>query len=191
MVDLAALRSARPDLLDQAAAEWSRIGAGFGKQVRALRSEAQPLFDGTTWTGAAADAASTSLSGLSSQLGSTEEDTSTMASLLRDAAAGIRDAQAVLRAAEDVAARNRLTIGPDGSVSAGSPAPLIRQQTMLGEAASPAAGEVADLVRRALAVAGDVDAQITARLKGSRRSRPPLARSCWMPGSSPGSSTIP
>ena len=167
MVDLAALRSARPDLLDQAAAAWSRIGAGFGNQVRVLRSDvARPLFDGTTWTGAAADAASTSLSGLSSRLGGTEEDTSTMTSLLRDAATGVRDAQAVLRAAEDVAARSRLTIGPDGSVSAGSPPPLTRpQQALLGGALSGAAGEVADLVRRALAVAGEVDAQITARLK--------------------------
>ncbi len=166
MVVLAALRSARPELLDQAAAAWSRIGAGFGNQVRALRIDvAQPLFDGTTWTGAAADAASTSLSGLSSQLGTTEEDSSTMASLLRDAAAGIRDAQSMLRAAEDVAARSRLTIGPDGSVSASPPPLLGPRQPLLGAAPSPAAGEVADLVRRALAVAREVDAQITARLK--------------------------
>ena len=167
MVDLAALRSARPDLLDQAAAEWSSIGAGLGTQVSALQSEvAQPLFDGTTWTGMAADAASTNLTSLSTQLGTTEEYTSTMATLLRDAASGVRDAQSVLRAAEEVAAQNRLTIGPDGSVSASSPPPLMGpQQALLGEAPSPAMGEVADLVRRAIAVADEVDAQITARLK--------------------------
>ncbi len=167
MVDLAALRSARPDLLDQAAAEWSRIGAGFGNQVSALRGDvAQPLFDGTTWTGTAADAASTRLSGLSAQLDSTEEYTATMATLLRDAASGVRDAQSVLRAAEEVAAQNRLTIGPDGSVLASSPPPLMgRQQPVLGAAPSPAMGEVADLIRRALAVAGEVDTQVTARLK--------------------------
>ena len=48
-----------------------------------------------------------------------------MATLLRDAASGVRDAQSVLRAAEEVAAQNRLTIGPDGSVSASSPPPLM------------------------------------------------------------------
>ncbi len=167
MVDLAALRSARPDLLDQAAAEWSSIGAGFATQVSALRGDvAQPLFDGTTWTGTAADAASASLTRLTAQLGTTGQYTSTMATLLRDAAAGVRDAQSVLRAAEEVAAQNRLTIGPDGSVSASSPPPLMGpQQPILGEAPSPAMGEVADLVRRALAVAGEVDEQITARLK--------------------------
>ena len=167
MVDLAALRSARPDLFDRAADAWSRIGAGFGTQVRALRSDVvQPLFDGSTWTGTAADAASTNLSGLSAQLDTTEEYTATMATLLRDAAAGVRDAQALLRAAEDVAARSRLMIGADGSVSASSPPPLLGpQQMMLGEAPSPAMGEVADLVRRALAVAGEVDTQVTARLK--------------------------
>ncbi len=78
----------------------------------------------------------------------------------------VRDAQSVLRAAEEVAAQNRLTIGPDGSVSASSPPPLMgAQQAMLGAAPSPAMGEVADLVRRAMAAADEVDSQITARLQ--------------------------
>src|SRR6266568_4341881 len=39
MVDLTALRSARPDLLDQAAGAWSRLGNDFGKQAAALRGD--------------------------------------------------------------------------------------------------------------------------------------------------------
>jgi Alpha/beta hydrolase len=167
MVDLTALRSARPDLLDQAAGAWSRLGNDFGKQAAALRSDVvEPLFGASTWAGAAADAASANLSDLSSHLATTDDDASVMATLLRDAAAGVRDAQSVLRAAENMAAQYRLTIGPDGSVSPATPAPLTGpQQPLPGEAPSPAAADVADLVRRALAVASEVDAQITARLK--------------------------
>src|ERR1035441_2077235 len=89
------------------------------------------------------------------------------ASLLRDAASGIGDAQSVLRAAEDLAAQNKLTIGADGSVSAEPAPPLLAgagPASLLVQAPSPAAGEVADLVGRALSVADDVDTQITARL---------------------------
>lgn len=171
-MDLAALRSALPDVLDRAAADWQALGDRLGTQVAAMRSEVtQPLFGSGAWVGRAADAADANLNNLAKQLGITQDDTSTMTVLLRDAAAGVRDAQSLLLAAENLAAQNRLTIGPDGSVSAAPASPLVGSLSapLLGEALPPAAGEVADLVRRALAVASDVDAQITARLRELQR----------------------
>ena len=168
MVDVAALRSAQPDLLERAAGEWQMLGGRAGSQVTALRGEVMgQLFGAGEWTGMAADAASASLGSLSGQLSVTGEYAAAMASLLRDAASGIGDAQSVLRAAEDLAAQNKLTIGADGSVSAEPAPPLLAgagPASLLVQAPSPAAGEVADLVGRALSVADDVDTQITARL---------------------------
>jgi Alpha/beta hydrolase len=166
MVDLAALRSAQPDLLNSAAGDWQALGARLGSQVTALQAEVmEPLFGTGDWTGIAANAASASLDNLSKQLSVTEDYAATMTSLLHDAAGGVRDAQSWLQAAENLAAQNRLTIGADGTVSAAPAPPLVRSgSASLVEAPSPAMGEVADLVGRALTVANDVDAQITARL---------------------------
>jgi hypothetical protein len=167
MVDLAALRSAQPGLLDSAAGDWQALGARLGSQVTALQAEVmEPLFGTGDWTGMAANAANASLDNLSKQLSVTQDYAATMTSLLHDAAGGVRDAQSWLQAAENLAAQNRLTIGGDGTVSAPPAPPLVGSgsASLLVVAPSPAMGEVADLVSRALAVANDVDAQITARL---------------------------
>lgn len=185
MVDVAALRSAQPDLLERAAGEWQMLGGRAGSQVTALHSDVMgPLFGAGEWTGMAADAASASLSSLARQLSVTGEYAATMASLLRDAASGIGDAQSVLREAENLAARSKLTIGADGSVSAEPAPPLLGGPgpvSLLAEAPSAAAGEVADLVARALTVADDVDKQITARLAelGKFAGASPAAASQW------------
>ena len=168
MVDVAALRLAQPGLLERAAGEWQMLGGRAGSQVTALHGEVMgPLFGAGEWTGMAADAASASLSSLARRLSVTGEYAAAMASLLRDAASGIGDAQSVLRAAENLAARSKLTIGVDGSVSAEPAPPLLGgpgSASLLAAAPSAAAGEVADLVARALTVADEVDAQVTARL---------------------------
>ena len=170
MVDLAALRSAEPGELDRAAGSWKDIAGQAGSQVTALRGEViQPLASGGTWVGSAADAAVNELDTGVRQLSVTQDYAETMAALLRDAATGIGDAQAYLRAADNLAAENHLTIGTDGSVSAPAEPPLIGSQpASLFEAPPAAVGEVSDLLRRALAIADDVDTQITARLRDLR-----------------------
>jgi Alpha/beta hydrolase len=172
VVDLAALRWAQPGLLDRAADEWQMLSTRLGSQETALRSDVmQPLFGTGDWTGMAADAASASLGSLSRQLSVTQDYAATMTSLLRDAAGGVRDAQSLLRAAENLAAQNRLTIGADGGVSAEPAPPLLGgpgSASLLAQP-PPAAGEVADLVARALSVADAVDGQITARFLDLRK----------------------
>ncbi|HUL24699.1 MAG TPA: hypothetical protein VLW44_02875 [Streptosporangiaceae bacterium] len=174
MVDLAALRSAVPGVLEKAAGDWQAIGDRFGSQVTAFRSDVvQPLFGEGAWIGQAADAANASLEGLSGELAVTHEYTATMTSLLRDAVSGIRDAQALLHAAENIAAANRLVIGPDGSVSEAPMPPLAPGASsggpVLTQAPSPAASEVSDLVGRALSLANEVDARVTAGLQQIQR----------------------
>jgi hypothetical protein len=108
MVDVAALRLAQPGLLERAAGEWQMLGGRAGSQVTALHGEVMgPLFGAGEWTGMAADAASASLGSLSGQMSVTGEYAAAMASLLRDAASGIGDAQSVLREAENLAARSK------------------------------------------------------------------------------------
>src|SRR5262249_6258339 len=77
----------------------------------------------------------------------------TMALVMRDAATGVEDAQAVLRTAEDLAAASHVTIGADGSVTAQGPM------------AGPAEARGSALVQGAPAIAAETDAQITARLR--------------------------
>jgi Alpha/beta hydrolase len=169
MVNVAALRAAQPGLLDRASGDWQALSTRLGSQVSALRSDVlQPLFDNGDWAGAAANAARANLSNLSGELSVTQDYAKAMTSLLRDAASGIQDAQSWLQAADNLAAQNNLTIGADGTVSAAPAPPLLagsQPASLLTAAPSPAIGEVADLVGRALAVADDVDAQITARLQ--------------------------
>jgi Alpha/beta hydrolase len=96
MVDVAALRLAQPGLLERAAGEWQMLGGRAGSQVTALHGEVMgPLFGAGEWTGMAADAASASLSSLARRLSVTGEYAAAMASLLRDAASGIGDAQSL------------------------------------------------------------------------------------------------
>ena len=92
-----------------------------------------------------------------------------MAALYRDAAMGVSDAQALLRTAEDLAASHGLVIEASGEVSlaapvvAGAGARLAESEAMV-TAIPPAAQAVADLVGRALALAGEVDNQVSAQL---------------------------
>lgn len=170
MVDLAALRSAAPGLLEKAAGDWQAIGDRLGTQITAFRTDVlQPLFIDGAWAGQAAGAANTNLQALSQELTVTREYTATMASLLRDAATGIRDAQALLTAAGNLAAASRLVIGPDGSVTETAMPPLVGGASPAGpvwaQAPSPAASEVSDLIGRALTLANEVDARIAAGLQ--------------------------
>lgn len=168
MVDITTLRSARPDTLDDAARSWQAISAGLDMRVSGLKREViAPLRD--DWSGRAAEAAVTALDGRAQDLAVTREYADTMAAVMRDAATGVADAQACLKAAEDLAARNDLTIGPDGSVLPRSPVVALggampRAEALL-RAPPPMAGEVSALVKRALEVAGETDTQITARLR--------------------------
>ena len=92
-----------------------------------------------------------------------------MAALYRDAAMGVSDAQALLRTAEDLAASHGLVIEASGEVTlaapvvAGAGARLAESEAMV-TAIPPAAQAVADLVGRALALAGEVDNQVSAQL---------------------------
>lgn len=88
-----------------------------------------------------------------------------MAAVLRDAAIGIADAQACLKAAEDLADRHQLALGPDGAVASRHPAAAPGIAAGFIQAASAAEAEVSALVQRALSVAAETDAQITARLR--------------------------
>lgn len=166
MVDLAALRSARPDLLDSAAHDWQALGAQLASQVSALNQHVtEPLFGRGGWSGPAANAANSNLANVTRQVSVTQEYAATMSSLMRDAAGGVRDAQFWLKAAESLASQNRLTISADGTVSAEVVPPLVRPApASLINAPSPAESEVADLVAHALTVANKVDEQITAGL---------------------------
>jgi Alpha/beta hydrolase len=172
MVDLASLRSAQPGLLTQAASDWQAIGSRLDGQAAALHSDVmEPLFGAGNWIGTAANAANANLGNLAGQLSVSREYASVMSSLLQDAASGVADAQAWLRAAENLAAQNKLTIGADGSVSADPGPPLLSGTgtTSLVDALSAAMREVADLVSQALTVADKVDAQITVRLEAVQK----------------------
>lgn len=167
MVDLASLRSAQPDTLDEAARSWQTISTRLDDQVSALRKNViSPLTDPGTWTGSAAGAAVTDLDGRTRDLIVTREYADTMTAVMRDAATGVSDAQAYLRAADDLAASNHLTIGSDGSVAEAAQPPLLgAEPASLLQAPPPAAEEVSALIKRAVALADQVDAQITARLR--------------------------
>ena len=165
-MDLATLRAAQPDQLQRAAQDWEAAGTRFEKLSAEFRSQTGTLFEGS-WTGAAADAAGASLSGLSARLTATIEDMAAMAALYRDAATGVSGAQALLRAAEDLAASHGLVIEASGEVTLAAPpgaaARLAGSGAMI-TAVPPAAQAVADLVGRALARAGEVDNQVSAQL---------------------------
>ncbi len=167
-MDLTTLRAAQPDQLQRAAQDWESAGNRFGKLSAEFRAQTGTLFDGS-WMGAAADAASASLSGLSARLTAATGDMAAMAALYRNAAMGVSDAQALLRTAEDFAASNGLVIGASGEVTlaappvAGAGARLAESEAMV-TAMPPAAYQVADLVGRALALAGEVDSQVSAQL---------------------------
>jgi hypothetical protein len=165
-MDLATLRAAQPDRLQRAAQDWDAACSRLEKLSAEFRTQTGTLFEGSR-AGAAADAASTSLSGLSARLTVTTGDMAAMAVLYRDAAMGVSGAQALLRTAEDLAASNGLVIGSGGEVSLAAPlgggARLAGPEAMI--TAMPSAGqEVADLVARALALAGEVDNQVSAQL---------------------------
>jgi hypothetical protein len=167
-MDLTVLLAAQPGLLQRAAGDWESAGSRLGRLSAEFRTQTEALFDGS-WVGSAADAASTNLSALLSGLTAMTEDMAAMAAVYRDAAMGVSDAQALLRAAEDLAASNGLVIGAGGDVSlaapvvAGAGARMAAGEAMI-TAMPPAAGEVADLVARALALAGEVDNQVSAQL---------------------------
>src|SRR5215472_13887208 len=151
-MDLATLRAAQPDQLQRAAQDWEAAGNRLEKLSAELRAQTGTLFEGS-WAGAAADAASASLSGLSARVTATGGDMAAMAALYRDAATGVSDAQALLRTAEDLAASHGLVIEASGEVTLGVPigagAPLAESEAMV-TAIPPAAQAVADLVGRAL-----------------------------------------
>jgi hypothetical protein len=90
-----------------------------------------------------------------------------MAALYRDAAMGVSDAQALLRTAEDLAASHGLVIEASGEVTLAAPigagARLAGSEALV-TAMPPAAYQVAGLIGRALALAGEVDNQVSAQL---------------------------
>jgi Alpha/beta hydrolase len=168
-VNLATLQAAQPDLLEKAAAEWQSAAGQLGQISHNFAAQTDPLFL-NSWTGQAADAASISLSGVSGQLTTTTANMNAMAAVCRDAAAGISDAQALLRTAQDLAAASGLAIGPAGGVSLARPAlsgPLehaAEEEQAAFLQLPPAAGEVTGLVAKALQLADEVDSQISAQL---------------------------
>jgi pimeloyl-ACP methyl ester carboxylesterase len=182
-MDLATLRAAQPDQLQRAAQDWDAACSRLEKLAAEFRAQTGTLFEGS-WAGAAADAASASLSGLSARLTATSGDMAAMAALYRDAAMGVSGAQALLRTAEDLAASNGLVIGASGEVSLAAPAVAAAGARLPGPGAMitampPAAQEAADLVARALALAGEVDHQVSAqlaRLPGSAAAVPAAGR---------------
>lgn len=176
-MDLPTLQAARPDLLEQAAAHWTAVAARLAGLSGQFRVQTEPLFAGPgAWLGAAANAATTSLSALSDQLTATSAGMNAMAASYRDAAAGVSGAQALVQAASDLAARNGLEIRPDGEVTWATPAlpgPLeqaAQDFESLFRQLPPAAAEAAGLVAKALRLASEVDSQVSeqlARLPGA------------------------
>ena len=168
-MDLATLRAAQPARLEKAAAEWQSAASQLGQISHQFTAQTDPLFL-SSWTGQAADAASTSLSAISGELTTTAANMNAMAAVYRDAAMGISDAQALLRAAQDLAATSGLAIGPGGDVSLARPVlPGPLEHAAAAEQAAflqlpPAAGEVTGLVAKALQLAGEVDSQVSAQL---------------------------
>jgi hypothetical protein len=165
-MDLATLRAAQPDQLQRAAQDWEAAGTRFEKLSAEFCTQTGTLFEGS-WAGAAADTASASLSGLSARLTATSEDMAAMAALYRDAATGVSGAQALLRTAEDLAASHGLMIEASGEVTLAAPLGAGARRPGSGAmitAMPPAAYQVADLVGRALARAGEVDNQVSAQL---------------------------
>lgn len=165
-MDLATLRAAQPDLLQQAADGW-QSAAGQLKQIcQELSAQTAQLFT-ASWAGVGADAANSSLSAQLAQLNASAADMGAMAAGYRDAALGVSGAQAVLKVAEDLAASNGLSIGPGGEVSVSLPSlPGPLRRTAEEEAASsglpPAAGTVAGLLNKALRLAAAVDSKVSA-----------------------------
>jgi pimeloyl-ACP methyl ester carboxylesterase len=167
-VDLATLRAAQPDLLEKAAGSWQSAAGRLRQISEEFSEQTGPLFT-ISWAGVAADAASPSLSALLGQLTAAAADMDAMAAVYRDAAMGVSGAQAILKAAQDLAAANGLAIGPGGEVSTAVPSlpgPLRRmaEEEAADSALPPAAGEVASLVTKALRLAGEVDSQVSAQI---------------------------
>lgn len=169
MVDLTSLRSARPEALQSEARTWQALSAQLDTRISGMKSDViTPLRE--DWSGRAATAALASLNGRTEDLVAVREYADTMAAVLRDAATGVADAQACLRAAENLAAHDRLTIGADGSVAAQAAPPALADAAeppaeALLHAPPPGAAEASDLVHRALSIATETDTQVTARLK--------------------------
>ncbi|MBO0806125.1 MAG: hypothetical protein J2P25_24015 [Nocardiopsaceae bacterium] len=164
MVDVPTLRSARPEALDEAARSWQAISDRIDAQASALRKDViAPVEDPGNWSGAAQRAAATTLDKDARDVIATREYADAMAAVLRDAAAGVGDARAYLSVADELASKNHLTIAPDGSVTSTLPSTPGTDQLL--QAARPAEEEVSALVKRALAVANETDARVTARLK--------------------------
>ena len=170
-MDLPTLQAARPDLLEQTAARWTSAAARLDQLSGQFSAQTGALFGGPgAWLGEAASAATSRLSALSGQLTATTADMNVMAAVYRDAAMGISGAQALARTASELAASNGLQIGPDGDVTWATPA----LPGPLGQAAEefeslfrqlpPAAAQAADLVTKALRLAGEVDSQVSAQL---------------------------
>lgn len=170
-MDLPALQAARPDLLEQAAAGWKSAAARFSQLSARFSAQTGALFDSPqAWLGGAADAAASSLSAISAQLTATTADMNAMSAVYSDAAMGVSGAQALLRTAQELAASSGLQIGPDGQVSFAVPAlpgPLehvAEELRAMFTQLPPAAGEVADLVAKALRLAAEVDSEVSAEL---------------------------
>jgi hypothetical protein len=168
VTDAPAVRSARPDILDDTARSWQQVSADLDHEISAWKNGViAPLRD--EWQGSAADAADTVLNRRARDLIATREYADAMATVLRDAATGIDGAQALLRTADHLAAAHGLVISNDGTASwppaSFSLGGLVTQAEELFQSLPPAAAEATATAQRALALADQTDQQVTARLE--------------------------
>lgn len=154
VISVSELANAIPADYDEAAYNLSTIATSFSQSVVEFKQRVlQPVQQ--AWQGDAADTALASLSTVNTQLSATEEYLSRFISLLRSGAEGIGNAQAYLRAAQELAHQNSFTIADDGTaISSTGSGPHHALAPTAIQAQNSIQTEIEDLVRRAISTAG-------------------------------------
>lgn len=168
-MDLSHLRAARPDLLSSGFVRVGQIRDGLAEAGNRLRVDVGgSLAEG--WEGQASQAAQAHIERVQEELARTAERVTEAGRGLARFADAVAEAQELLASADNIAARARLTIGKDGSISfPASSSPLSEADE---RAMRSAAGEAHDLVSRAVAVASKADAECATALAAVGVSEP-------------------
>ncbi|WP_327292777.1 amidase domain-containing protein [Streptomyces sp. NBC_01198] len=167
MVTFGQLASAKPGLWSSAAEDWTVLSRNLTTAADDLATEVQHMTAGT-WGGAAAQAANRQIQVAYYTLLAGGVVTSAVAEIVRGLFHAVTLAQETLQEARELAGRNNILIGADGSVRLDSLPPLARgaqPSPPLGVLPDPKVQQVTQLIAEALREATQADRTAQAALE--------------------------
>jgi hypothetical protein len=166
MVDFQQLASAKPTLWSSAADDWMALSKDLTGAADDLAAEARQPIAGS-WTGPAGQAAHRRIQVMYYTLQAGGVLTSAVGEVLRGLGHAVTLAQETLQEARELAQRNDLSIGADGSVTAKAHSPSLpgsQPPPPLGVLPDPGVEQVTALIREAVREATQADEKAQAEL---------------------------